>query len=257
MQIIKKIVRVGNSAGVILPKEWYGGEAKIEIVKKPLSIKQDILKILEPYLASISGIYLVGSYARGEQTKDSDVDVIVISEDIRKEISYGKYNISIYPVENIMKTLKENPIMIYPRLVEGDAIFNRPLLEQLRCIKISKNQFINFINETKNIIKINKEFIELDKLDGEVLESESVVYSMILRLRAMFLIKTILSEKIYSKRLFKEWLISEIGNKEGVEKIYSIYENIRDSKKVKIKIEIFLAEKFLNLLEKEVRRYAK
>ena len=70
MELVRKIVRVGNSAGVVLPREWLNGTAKVELVRKPLDIKGDILKILEPYLEDISGIYLVGSYARGEQRQD-------------------------------------------------------------------------------------------------------------------------------------------------------------------------------------------
>ena len=44
--IIKPIIRVGNSAGVVLPLEWYGGKARIELIQKPLNIKADILDII-------------------------------------------------------------------------------------------------------------------------------------------------------------------------------------------------------------------
>ena len=33
MKLIKQIVKVGNSAGVILPKEWYGGKARVEFIE--------------------------------------------------------------------------------------------------------------------------------------------------------------------------------------------------------------------------------
>lgn len=255
--LIKPIVKMGNSACVLLPKTWKDGKARVELIEKPLNFKKDLFEILNPYLEDIIGVCIVGSYARNEQTSDSDVDVIVISKDIKKEISYGKYNISIYPIENIKKTLDKNPIMIYPRLIEGKTIFNKSVLEELKDIKISKDQFREFIDETKNIIKINKEFIELDKLEGDILESDSVIYSVILRLRAIFLIKVVLSKKIYSKNLFKEWLIKEIGNKKNIEEVYSIYDAVRDNKKVKTKIDIILAERLLDLLRREVKKYAK
>ena len=75
---VKKIVKVGNSAGVVLPREWYGGEARVELIKRPMNIQEDVLKILRPHLPNILGIYIVGSYARGEQTSESDVDILVI-----------------------------------------------------------------------------------------------------------------------------------------------------------------------------------
>lgn len=254
--MIKKIVRVGNSAGVILPRDWFGGEAKVELIKKPLNIEEDILKILKPYLQDIFGIYLVGSYARGEQTSESDVDVIVISKNLKKEIVYGKYHISIYTLESVKKTIKENPIMIYPRLLEAKAILNKNLLEELKFLP-DKIKIRDFIQDTKRIMNIDEEFVELDKLDGKELKSNSVIYSLMLRLRAIFLIKMILNKKTYSKQTFKDWLAMEIGNKREIENIYSVYEKIRDNKKVKAEIEIYLVEKLLNLLKKEVKKLEK
>lgn len=259
-ELIKPIVRMGNSACVLLPKAWVDGKARVELIEKPIDIKKDLFEILSPYLEDIIGIYLVGSYARGEQTFESDVDVIVITNNLKKEIVHGKYHISIYSLDSIEKTLKNNPIMIYPRLMEAVVILNKSILERLRNIKISKKQFREFIEDTKRIIKIDKEFIELDKLDGDFLESKSVIYSLVLRFRAIFLIKNILSKKIYSKKLFKQWLIKHIVGKENVEKIYSIYEGIRDEDKNKtnrVRLEISLAEKVLNLLENEVKRFEK
>jgi len=259
-ELIKPIVKMGNSACVLLPKAWVDGKARVKLIEKPLNIKQDILMILEPYLEEVIGIYLVGSYARGEQTNESDVDVIVITNNLKKEIIYGKYHISIYSKNSVEKTLKNNPLMIYPRLIEGVVILNKLILEELKNTKILKKQFKGFIEDTKRIIKIDKEFIELDKLDGDFLESKSVIYSSILRLRAIFLIKNILNKKIYSKKLFKQGLIKQKVDKGDVEKIYSIYEGIRDeneNKVKKIKIKISLAEKILNLLEKEVKKLEK
>lgn len=259
-ELIKPIVKMGNSACVLLPKAWIDGKARIELIEKPINIKQDLFEILSPYLEDVIGIYLTGSYARGEQTDESDVDVIVITDSIKKEISGKKYNISIYTLDSIKKTLKNNPLMIYPRLVEGKALLNKSLLEQLKNIKISKGQFKEFIEDTKRIIKIDSEFIELDKLDGDLLESKSVIYSSVLRLRGIFLIKNILRKEIYSKKLFKQWIIKEGIDKKDLENVYSIYEGVRDEDKNKIKktkLKISLAEKLLNLLEKEVKKFEK
>ena len=87
-ELIKPIVKVGNSAEVLMPKEWINGKEYIKLIKKPLNLKKDILEILDSYLEDILGVYLVGSYERNEQKDESDVDVLVITEKENKKISY-------------------------------------------------------------------------------------------------------------------------------------------------------------------------
>jgi len=245
--MIKKIIKVGNSAGVILPKSWYGGEAKVELIKKPLNIQEEIFKILEPNLTDIIGIYLTGSYARNEQTKDSDVDIIAITENEEKEIIKGKFHISIYPLEKIKNTLNNNPILILPRLIEARPILNQPLLEELKSIKIKKENFIEFIKEIKSIITINEELLNLYK------ESipPSITYSLVLRSRAIYLIKNIINKKIASNKLFKEYISKNINKKE-IEDVYEVYKSIRDNKKPKKQINKNIAKILLNFLKKEI-----
>ncbi len=246
MSLIKKIIKVGNSAGVILPRNWCGGEARIELITKPLDLENDLFKILSPYLPSILGIYLVGSYARGEQENDSDVDVLVISQDIEKEIIHRKYNISIYPLNKVKQTLESNPLMIYPRLMEARPILNKQLLEELKLIKINKN-FKNYILDTKGIIKINKGLIEMHKLSIP----KNIIYSLVLRLRAIFLINCIINEKRSSNKAFKTWLTKWIS-KEKYKNIYTIYRAVRDNKSYKAKVDKALAVTLLNVLEREI-----
>lgn len=254
-ELIKPIVKVGNSAGVILPKEWLNGKAKIQLVEKPLNIKKDIFEILEPYLHDVLGIYLVGSYARREETKKSDVDVIVISNSINKNIISNKYDIQMISLESAQKTLKIHPIMLYPRLCEADTILNDSLLKDFKDIKLTKKSFKLFYEDSKRVIKINKELVNLDRIDGDILQSNGIIYSCFLRLRGVYMINQILKKKKYSKTDFKEWLIKKMRIKErDFNKIYLIYGNIKDSKLVKEKISINIAERLLKFLEKEVKR---
>ena len=52
----------------------------------------EIKKIIESYIAKISqyymvdAVYLFGSFANGNQDEDSDIDIAVISKDIKNEI---------------------------------------------------------------------------------------------------------------------------------------------------------------------------
>jgi len=253
-ELTKNAIRWGNGAGVLLPKEWVGKQVQILLVDRTLEIKKEVLEILDDYLEDILGVYLVGSYARGEQKEDSDIDVLAISGKTKKEIRSGKYHISITTTEGIKKTLEYAPILAYPRLIEAKALLNKPLLEELRDLRITKSSFKEFMEECKRIIKINIEFLELDKLDSEYLESEGVIYSVMLRLRGIFIIKSILSKKPYSNKKFINWMKSEIKEEE-IEKAFNEYKLARDNKKQKYKLRILLVEKLLDLLEKEVRKY--
>ena len=92
-KLIKPIIRVGNSAGVLLPKEWLNGKAKIELIEKPVDIKSESLQILNSHLDQIQGIYIVGSHARREETSHSDIDILGITSNLNLNINKGRYHI--------------------------------------------------------------------------------------------------------------------------------------------------------------------
>jgi len=254
MELLRNVARWGNSAGVLLPKEWMGNQVKVIFIDRTLEIKKECLSILEPYLEDILGIYLTGSYARGEQEQDSDIDIIAISKETKKEIVSGKYHISITPLKSLKRTIEKNPVLVLPRLNEAKVVINSSLLEELKSAKIDKKQFKSFIEETKRIIKISHGFIRLDKEQKrEYLDSISIIYSLILRLRGIFLINKLIEKKNYSKKEFLVWLKKESGIRE-FEKAYYTYKAIRDNKKIKIKIKIETAERLVIFLEREVKK---
>jgi len=113
MEIMRQVSRWGNGAGILLPREWMGNQVKVILIDRTLEIKKEVFNILEPYLDDIVGIYLVGSYARREETEDSDIDILVLSHNLKKEITSSKYHVSIVPLENLKKALYGD----YPELV--------------------------------------------------------------------------------------------------------------------------------------------
>ena len=241
----------GNSAGVLLPKEWIGKEVRVILIDRTLEIKKEVFDILSPYLEDIIGIYLVGSYARGEQTDDSDIDIIAISNNTKKEIISGKYNIIIITLKSVETSLEKNSILIAPRIIEAKPILNSSLLEKLKSKEITKKSLKFFIESTKSIISINRKTLKLDKIQGEN-ASLSVIYSLILRLRGILMIKCMMEKKPYSNQKFKEWVKKETGR--DYENIHKAYESIKLNKKSDVKIEISEALKLLHLLEKEIEK---
>ena len=124
MELIKPIIRVGNSAGVILPRGWLNGEAKITLLRKPQNVKQEILGILEEDLSSVIGLYLVGSYARNEQNNKSDIDVLGITTCVDKKIKKGRYEIVLMSYKNLKENIGKNVLPLLPMLKEAMPIFN-------------------------------------------------------------------------------------------------------------------------------------
>ena len=114
--IRKQAVRIGNSAGVLLPKEWMHYIVEVKLIQ-PVNVEGEVLEILrkEKYLNDVRAVALVGSYARGEQTARSDVDVLIITKDIDKIINRGKYNLLFVSLAEL-NNIERNPLPVLPML---------------------------------------------------------------------------------------------------------------------------------------------
>ncbi|MGC9309622.1 MAG: nucleotidyltransferase domain-containing protein [Candidatus Nanoarchaeia archaeon] len=222
-KLIKPIVRVGNSAGVILPKEWLNGKAAIELVKKPTNIRRDIFDILDEYLEHILGIYLVGSYARQEESEKSDVDILVITSDIEKEIKKDKYHIILISKKQLEKQLRDNALPILAMINEARAILNDELIEQYKSWKLTRRNIRWHIETTRSALDIVKTSLNMEMV------GKAEVYSLILRLRTLYIIDCLYKGKRYSK----EGLLKLIKKITGSIKLYEVYEAVKGKEKVK------------------------
>ena len=253
-QIVKTVVKSGNGGAVWVPKDWLGQEVLVILPQKPkLELRERIIHLLEPYLKDIISVLIYGSYARHEETKDSDVDIIILTEKpVKINIKEPKLEITVFELEKFRKAIEKYPVVYYQIVQEAEPLINSNSLEELKEIKINKENFKDYLNETKEHTKSNKEFLELDKLSGEFVKSYSVLYSTILRLRGIFIIKYILNKEKFSNKHFKKWLIKNGISAGEFKQFYSIYMAIRDNEKISHKIKISAAEKLLNILEKEL-----
>lgn len=256
-QIVKTVVKSGNGGAVWVPKDWLGREVIVILPEKPkLELKQKVIHLLEPYLEDIISVGIYGSYARNEQTKDSDVDVLVITKDKNLRLSFKEEKIDIvsFPIEKFRKAIEMYPIIYYQIVQEAEPLINAYVLEELKNIKISKENFKEYIKDTREHMQSSRELIGLDKIDSAYLKSYSVLYSAILRLRGLFIMKCILKNNKFSNMKFKKWVIGLGLNKQEFEDFYNVYRQLRDNKSAKnpaIKIDI--AEKLLAILEKELK----
>ena len=114
--ITKLVQKFGNSGHIVLPKEYVGKRIRFAAEPKTLSdVKSEVLELLNPYLDNILGVYLYGSYARGEQTIDSDVDILVITNTKLKIAEKAdNYSIISATMEEIDDIFNKNAVLILP-----------------------------------------------------------------------------------------------------------------------------------------------
>jgi len=251
-QIVKQIVKVGNSAGVLLPKEWLNGKAKVELIEKPLDLRKDILELLDTYLEEIVGVYLVGSYARGEETEKSDVDVIVITNKTEDKIKKGKYDILIISKEKLDELLKENALPLLPMLKEAKPIINAKLLENYKDIKMTKKNLKYHIETTKSALEvIRQDIISSKELNEKV--SDASAYSLILRLRTLYIIECLKENRLWKKQEFLDLIKKTAGSLIAYER----YITVKNNNRLGYKLPVEEVEKLMDEIKSRLGRVEK
>lgn len=228
MTELKLVQKFGNSAHVILPKQYVGKRIRFLLEPKTFNdIKSEILEILKPYFENILGVYLYGSYARNEQTIESDVDILVIASAKLKIIDkVDDYSIISITLNMLESTLKNDAVLILPIIKEAKAVINPVLLEKYRQNKFTKKNTKLFIDDCKEVLALNKKGIDLG------FEVGSLVYSLMLRIRGLLMIKLMLNGRLYSKSLLFNYLKQSGFSNDEVEELYKIYSSERNNVKI-------------------------
>lgn len=255
-QIVKTVVKSGNGGAVWVPKDWLGQEVIVILPEKPkIDVKERIVHLLEPYLKDVIAVFMYGSYARQEEKKESDIDVMVLTKDKSIKIKTKKPNdleVTSFQLDKFKIAIEKYPVMYYQIVREAEPLINGYILDELKTIKIKNEALKKYIIETKEHIKSNMGLLELDKLEGDFIKSYSVIYSLVLRLKGIFIIKCILNKWKFSNKLFRNWLIKKGLNYREFEQYYTAYRLIRDNKRTdNLKIKIARVEKLLDILKKE------
>jgi len=122
MEFLKKATKVGNSAGVLLPKKLLGSEVKITVINRPINIRKEVIKLLEQYFIDLIGIYILNK---------KPIEILAISTNLRKIITDGKLKISIIPISIIKRDIKTKP-KLKAKLIRAEPILNKSLLFELK-----------------------------------------------------------------------------------------------------------------------------
>ncbi|MBS3066250.1 nucleotidyltransferase domain-containing protein [Candidatus Pacearchaeota archaeon] len=244
-EIIKQAFKLGNSAGVILPIEWKDKKVVIKLIDK--SIQQEIIEILDErdLLKNTIGIFLAGSYARGEETESSDIDILVVTDCIDKQIKIGKYEIILISKNKFEKAIIKN-LYLVSLINEAKVILNNDFLKYYKD-KTSKILIKKHLDEIKSITKINDGFVKIDEELGEKVADETL-YSIVLRLRELYLIECLKNNKNQSNKEFVN-LIRIIASEES----YNAYLRTKNDSKSKKVIPVNEAKALINEIKRRVR----
>jgi|SRR3989344_1533788 len=244
-EIIKQTFKLGNSAGVLLPVEWRDRKVVIKLIDR--SITQELLEILDEknLLKNTIGIFLAGSYARGEEEPDSDIDVLIITDNINKHMKMRKYEITFISKNRFEKFFSES-LFLSSLIHESKAILNNDYLQHYKK-KVQSFSIKKDIDDIKSMMRINEQMLALDKELG-IKVFDSTIYSLVLRLRELYLIDCLKNRKNQSKKEFVS-LIKKIASEE----CYTAYLRIKNHLKQK---QIIPLEEAMSLL-KEIKKRLK
>jgi len=253
MELIKTTIKVGNSAGVLLPKKYLNSQVKI--VLEPLNIEKDVIDILmkEDILKEVMGAYITGSYARGEQTIESDIDILVITSKTEKRIKKEKYDLLLITKETLEEQLKNNIMPLLPMIIEAKPIINKNLLEDYKNTKLTKKNLRWHLEITKSGLKVNKAALNLEKEIESENASDAIAYSLVLHLRSLYLVDKLMKNKTWSN---KE-LIGLIKKIAGSKLAYEGYLRVKADIKRTKKLPIDQAEKLYEYLSEKLKEQEK
>ena len=92
---------------------------------------------------------------------------------------------------------------------EAKTLINESFINEYKELNINPPIIKKYINEIKSVIKFNEEIIELDKELEEKTITDGTIYSLILRLRELYLIDCLANKKSYSKENFLKFIDNE------------------------------------------------
>ncbi len=224
--LVKKTVKAGNSSAVVLPRAWLNREVRVELIKKtPETILLDVIDILKENidLKEVIGIYLTGSYARCEEDEMSDIDILVLTGNIDREmIREGIYNILIVSLGLLKHKLNQDLFPVGQMIREAKPLLNAEYINSVE-VRVTRKNVRWYLETTKEKLKIIKEALEQEK--DKKYASDVIAYTLVLRIRTIHIIKKILENKEYSKKEFERLIEKFSRGKTAYERYLAVKNN--------------------------------
>ena len=223
--VVKEVMDRGHSGTIYLPKAWIGQR----VVVQPLNVREYVLGVLSPYLEDVSGVFLYGSYVRGEESGGSDIDVLIVSE---KEIPVhkeGLVNIESGSLEEIRQRLKKDPVGYYSIVQECIPVINAPLLKDLKAIEPDDRNLSAYYELTESVLKVSEHILNVKDSDHS-----GAIRSLVLRLRGLYILRCRMRKEQYTSRGLKEYVIGKGIDSDVFDEIYAVYKAATEERPIPV-----------------------
>lgn len=233
----KKVVPFGNGSIVYTPKKWVGKTAIVILEEKPIDAREETMVALKPFFPKIEAAFLFGSFARNEERSDSDIDVLVIAQEPLPLKKTGRFDFLVKTKKELEEELqKDHSLFLHQALAEAKPILNEALLKEMQKLKTAPD-FRTFFDETLGAFQNVQKLLNADKKKGnEFSTSPASVYSLVLRLKTIFLIQRWRQKKPFSNKGFWEFLQKQGFSEKTVNGFLAVYRAERDNKKTEQKV---------------------
>jgi len=205
-------------------------------------------------LEGILGVSIYGSWARGEASRSSDYDLLIVVRDpsCAKGLNQKppSADVRVLGLDDVIALIKKDPIQIVPILREGIPVYGGELLEYLKNLKFDEGQLLASLHEALASINLAKTIV-LASEDEEV--DSALLYPLMLRFRQYCLVRSILEGIPGTLRQAEE-----IAEKHGLgeKEFRGLYKAFRSEQRgVQIKIKKTRLLKFLKLTQTLVKSY--
>ena len=173
-----------------------------------------------------------------------------ITHDTNKTIGTERYNLTLISENQLKKQLKNNLLYIYPMIAEAKTLMNQDLINSYKKINLNKKDISLYLKSTKKMLKKSEEMIVLDKKLNNSKTGDDVAYSLILRLRGLYILECLMKNKKWNKKDLLN-LVNNINAKQ----IYKRYLYSRDNRVVlNNTILIKDAEKLIPYIKEKIKK---
>lgn len=226
----RQVGKHGNSGGIYLPVSWIGGLAEAKLVEGPRNPEKEILEAFSGQLQHVLGVFLYGSYARGEHEEDSDIDVMMVTDGCQRFNVSGRlkrrgYDIRAVSMDDALRMARSDPIFM-SSVMEAKPLLNHKVLGDIRSVSPSGSSLRIRLDMARSSLGIMESLLEGLRNPGA-----ETVYPLFMRLKEMLLAKCFLEGRAYSGDDLEELRMRSGISRQEFELMKKHYRAFRDGRK--------------------------